>query len=231
MSSDADAITVLIADDHAVVREGLRAMFEREGMRVVGAARTGEEAIAACAQVAPRVVLLDIRMPGLDGLQALAAIKAAHPSVSVIMLTSHASAAHLARAVALGAAGFLSKEVEPDGIVAAVRAIASGEHAIDPVLLQRALMAMGPSPVEPRGAAEALTDAEMRVLRLIAQGLDNDTIAGALSLSVNTVKTHVRHIFAKLRVSDRTQAALWAVQHGLGSRLTPQGEPPHPAEG
>ncbi|MCL6509108.1 MAG: response regulator transcription factor [Anaerolineae bacterium] len=227
MSSDVEAITILIADDHAVVREGLRAMFEREGMRVIGEARTGEEAIAMCAQIMPRVVLMDIRMPGLDGLQALAAIKAAHPRVSVIMLTSHASAAHLARAVALGAAGFLSKEVEPDSIVAAVRAIASGEHAIDPVLLQRALAATGTATFEARGAAEdaaeALTDAELRVLRLIAQGLDNDTIARALSLSVNTVKTHVRHIFAKLRVSDRVQAALWAVQHGLGDSPHPMG--------
>ncbi len=214
-----EPITVLVADDHGVVREGLRAMLEREGLRVVGEARTGREAIALAESLSPNVVLLDIRMPDLDGLQALAAIKAARPETSVIMLTSHANPGYLARAVAHGAAGFLSKEVDPDRIPAAVRAAAAGDHLLDPALLRAALAsaAVETSIVpEPDAApADLLTDAETRVLRLLAEGLDNDAIAAALSLSVNTIKTHIRHIFEKLNVSDRTQAALWAVRHGL----------------
>jgi DNA-binding NarL/FixJ family response regulator len=214
-----DSITVLIADDHGVVREGLRAMLEREGLHVVGEARTGREAIALAESLSPKVVLLDIRMPDLDGLQALAAIKAARPETSVIMLTSHANPGYLARAVAHGAAGFLSKEVDPDRIPAAVRAAASGDHLLDPALLRAALASAAvESPVVADSESlphDLLTDAETRVLRLLAEGLDNDGIAAALNLSVNTIKTHIRHIFEKLNVSDRTQAALWAVRHGL----------------
>ncbi len=214
-----EPITVLIADDHGVVREGLRAMLEREGMRVVGEARTGREAIDLAGSLAPKVVLLDIRMPDLDGLQALAAIKTARPETSVIVLTSHANPGYLARAVAHGAAGFLSKEIDPDRIPAAVRAAATGDHLLDPALLRAALASaaveapLTPEPNIP--TADLLTEAETRVLRLLAEGLDNETIAASLGLSVNTVKTHVRHIFEKLNVSDRTQAALWAVRHGI----------------
>ena len=214
-----DLITVLIADDHGVVREGLRAMLEREGLRVVGEARTGREAIALAESLSPKVVLLDIRMPDLDGLQALAAIKAARPETSVIMLTSHANPGYLARAIAHGAAGFLSKEVDPDRIPTAVRAAATGDHLLDPALLRAALTSAAtetpftPEPDTP--ATDLLTESETCVLRLLAEGLDNDAIAAALSLSVNTIKTHIRHIFEKLNVSDRTQAALWAVRHGL----------------
>jgi DNA-binding NarL/FixJ family response regulator len=212
-----DSITVLIADDHGVVREGLRAMLEREGLRVVGEARTGREAITLAESLSPKVVLLDIRMPDLDGLQALVAIKAARPEMSVIMLTSHANPGYLARAVAHGAAGFLSKEVDPERIPAAVRAAASGDHLLDPALLRGALASAAAenAPISDADTPppDLLTVSEMRVLRLLAEGLDNDAIAAALSLSVNTIKTHIRHIFEKLNVSDRTQAALWAVRH------------------
>ncbi|MBI3977886.1 MAG: response regulator transcription factor [Chloroflexi bacterium] len=212
-------ITVLIADDHGVVREGLRALLQHAGLQVVGEARTGREAIALAESLAPKVVLLDIRMPDLDGLQALAAIKAARPETSVIVLTSHANPGYLARAVAHGAAGFLSKEVDPDRIPVAVRAAATGEHLLDPALLRAALASAAVEttliPEPETHPADLLTEAEARVLRLLADGLDNERIAAALTLSVNTVKTHVRHIFEKLNVSDRTQAALWAVRHGL----------------
>lgn len=212
-----DPITVLIADDHGVVREGLRAMLEREGLRVVGEARTGREAIALVDTLSPKVVLLDIRMPDLDGLQALAAIKSKHPETSVIMLTSHADPGYLARAVAHGAAGFLSKDIDPERIPSAVRAAASGDHLLDPKLLHAALAsatAETPAAVDADDSLprDLLTEAEMRVLRLVAEGLANEEIAAALNLSVNTIKTHVRHIFEKINVSDRTQAALWAVR-------------------
>jgi DNA-binding NarL/FixJ family response regulator len=216
-------ITVLIADDHGVVREGLRTMLEREGIQVVAEAATGREAIAQVAIHHPRVVLLDIRMPDLDGLQALSAIKEAQPETAVIMLTSHIYPAYLTRAVALGAAGFLSKEVDPHKILLSVHAAAEGNHLLDRDLLKMALATAVseplPAPATPEPAAtpipgNLLSDAELRVLRLIGQGLDNATIAQSLNLSPNTIKTHVRHIFEKLHVSDRTQAALWAVRHG-----------------
>ena len=215
-------IQVFIADDHGIVREGLRSMLEREGFNVVGEAETGRETISRVAELQPDVVLLDIRMPDLDGLQALAAIKANNPEVSVIMLTSHTYPAYLARAVANGAAGFLSKEVDPAKIPNAVRAAANGDQLLDRELLLATLQSAVVEMDEPKTAVanepppiptDLLSEAELRVLRLIAQGLDNPTIAASLNLSVNTVKTHVRHIFEKLQVSDRTQAALWAVRH------------------
>jgi DNA-binding NarL/FixJ family response regulator len=218
-----DPITVLIADDHGVVREGLRAMLEREGLRVVGEARTGREAISLVESLLPQVVLLDIRMPDLDGLQALAIIKTNHPETSVIMLTSHADPGYLARAVAHGAAGFLSKDVEPERIPSAVRAAASGDHLLDPKLLRAALASAAaetPAAIDADDSLprDLLTEAETRVLRLVAEGLANEEIAAALNLSVNTVKTHIRHIFEKINVSDRTQAALWAVRKKITAK-------------
>lgn len=213
-------ITVVIADDHGVVRAGLRAMLERVGMEVIAEASTGREAISLAQKYLPQVVLLDIRMPDVDGLQALTAIKTACPETSVIMLTSYANPGYLARAVVNGAAGFLSKEIDPTRIPPVVRAAATGEHLVDPELLRSALaLAVQETPIQPESEtvpADVLSEAETRVLHLLAGGLDNKTIAEALHLSTNTVKTHVSSILKKLNVSDRTQAALWAARHGLG---------------
>jgi len=214
-------IRVLIADDHGVVREGLRSLLEGKGFEVVGEADTGQQAIALTGQLQPDVVLLDIRMPDMDGLRALARIKAAHPHISVIMLTTYANPGYLARAVNLGAAGYLSKEVDPDRIPVAVRAAARGEHLLDRELLRSALASVADdTPVAAREPASlpagTLTEREIEVLRLIVNGLSNEMIAQTLSVSLPTVKTHVRHIFEKLGVSDRTQAAVWAVRHGIG---------------
>ncbi len=213
-------IRVLIADDHGVVRTGLRAMLEREGMEVVGEASSGQEALQKTEETLPQVVLLDIRMPGMDGLQTLTALKAAFPETSVIILTSYAKPGYLARAVLNGAAGFLSKEIDPDHIPAAVRAAATGEHLLDPKLLRKTLELVAEETQSSLAAqipiASALTEAETRVLALLAGGLDNKTIAESLHLSTNTVKTHVSSILKKLNVSDRTQAALWAARNGLG---------------
>ncbi len=211
-------ITVLIADDHAVVRAGLRGMLEREGMEVVGEATTGREVLQLTQGLIPQVVLLDIRMPDMDGLQTLVALKSACPETSVIILTSYANPGYLARAVLNGAAGFLSKEVEPDHILSAVRAAATGEHLLDPVLLRKTLALVAEETLMEEDSelpVVELSDAENRVLTLLAGGLDNKTIAEALHLSTNTVKTHVSKILKKLNVSDRTQAALWAVRHGF----------------
>lgn len=217
-----EEITVLIADDHGVVREGLRVMLERAGMRVVGEATTGREAVALARQLEPAVVLLDVRMPDGDGLQALAAIKTAQPRVSVIMLTIYTNPGYLARAIVSGAAGYLSKEVDPERIPWAVRAAARGEELMDRNALLTALA--GAAQTNPSTAAEApllveeLTEREAAVLRLIAEGLSNEEIANILIVGLSTVKTHVNHVFRKLAVSDRTQAALWAVRHGFVKR-------------
>jgi DNA-binding NarL/FixJ family response regulator len=166
-------------------------------------------------------MLLDIRMPDIDGLQALAQIKAARPNVSVIMLTTYANPSYLARAVKAGAAGYLSKEIDPERIPTAVRAAARREHLLDRELLRTALASISPD-AKPAATSTQnvqpsvpLSERETEVLSLIVNGLSNEAIADALAVSLPTVKTHVRHIFEKLGVSDRTQAAVWAVRHGI----------------
>lgn len=211
-------VTVLIADDHGVVREGLRTLLERDGIRVVGEATTGREAVALARELNPRVVLLDIRLPDGDGLQALATIKAAQPWISVIMLTIYTNPGYLSRAVASGAAGYLSKEIDPARIPWAVRAAAGGEELLDRTSLLAALTAAAQTEQPATTDAlplEDLTERETTILRLIAEGLDNEAITETLVVSLSTVKTHVNHIFRKLGVSDRTQAALWAVRRGV----------------
>lgn len=219
-NSDQEKIRVVIADDHGVVREGLRALLEREGISVVGEARTGQEAIALARQLRPTVMLLDVRMPDGDGLQALAAIKKAQPQISVIMLTIYTNPGYLSRAVTNGAAGYLSKEVDPERIPRAVRAAASGEELLDRASLAAALASVSREDHHVRENAhliEDLTEREATVLRLIAEGMNNDEIAELLVVSLSTVKTHVNHIFRKLGVSDRTQAALWAIRQGMAT--------------
>ncbi len=219
MSQNTRPIRVFIADDHAVVREGLRTVLERAGVEVVGEAASGRETVAKVTALRPDVVLLDIRMPDGDGLNALEQIKQHCPEVRVIMLTTYANPGYMARAITLGAAGYLTKEAEPERIVGAIRAVVAGDYLVDYPLLQQALRAVSaqtnvvPSPDD--DLVEPLTEQEKAILRLIAAGLSNEDIARVLHISINTVKTHVRHILQKLGVSDRTQAAVWAVRHGL----------------
>ncbi len=210
-------IRVLIADDHSVVREGLRAILERAGLDVVGEAADGREAIAMTETLHPDVVLMDIRMPGIDGLQALAQIKARVPDTSVIILTTYTNPGYLAQAIVAGATGYLTKESSPSQIVGAIRAAVAGDQLLDRTVLEMALRNVASAhPPKEDDLIEPLTEQEEMVLRLIAAGLNNEEIARTLSITVNTVKTHIRHIFQKLGVSDRTQAAVWAVRHGLG---------------
>ena len=219
MNQENETIRVLIVDDHSVVREGLRAILERAGFHVVGEAANGREAVEKCRALRPDVVLLDIRMPGEDGLHALGRIKEQMPQIRVIILTTYTNPGYLARAIVAGATGYLTKEASSEQIIGAIRAAVSGEQLLDQNVLKMALRSVAAhAPARPAPAGdlvEPLTEQEEVVLRLIASGLSNEEIAHALSISVNTVKTHVRHILQKLGVSDRTQAAIWAVRQGL----------------
>ncbi|MCJ7513733.1 MAG: response regulator transcription factor [Anaerolineales bacterium] len=214
-------IRVVIADDHGLICQGLRMVLERGGMEVVGVGSTGRQAVELTVAAKPDVLILDIRMPDMDGLEALAEVKNQGLPVSVIMLTSFDTPEYLAQAVAKGAAGFLSKSADVKGIPEAVRAVVAGEAIVDRQLLQAALDTSSRAAIENRGfqrrSANDLTEQETRVLRLVAEGLDNNAIAASLGVSRNTVKTHVHNIFSKLGVSDRTQAAILAMRMGLSS--------------
>jgi DNA-binding NarL/FixJ family response regulator len=212
-------IRVLIADDHGLIVEGLRMVLGRGGLDVVGVASNGRQALELTQSLLPDVLLMDIRMPDMDGLSALEAIKSTGLRTSVIMLTSFDTPEYMARAIALGAAGFLSKETDPDTIPQAVRAVAAGEAIVDRDLLQAA-MQLSASPAarlaEPRRPGSGdLTEQEVRILKLMAEGMSNSEVAEALSVSRNTVKTHVHNIFAKLGVTDRTQAVILAMRKGM----------------
>jgi NarL family two-component system response regulator LiaR len=212
-------IRTVIVDDHGIVRQGLRALLSRPGIEVIGEADTGSSAVELARDLQPDVMLLDIRMKDGDGLQALPQVKAVSPCTSVIMLTTYANPGYLARAIQNGASGYLSKETNPDQIVRAVFAAATGEELIDRTLLASALAQAAdmstPTPEPTELPIEPLSDREIEVLRLMVHGLSNQSIAETLNVSIPTVKTHVQHILHKLHVSDRTQAALLAVRQRL----------------
>ena len=207
-------IRVLIADDHAVVRQGLRTYLElQDDVEVVAEAADGEEAVAAAAQHAPDVVLLDLVMPGLDGIAALPRLLEVAPAARVLVLTSFGEDERLFTALRGGAAGFLLKDTEPAELARAIRTAHAGHAPLSPAVASRVVeqLANGGRP----RAADVLTPRELEVLQLIAQGRSNKRIALELGVAEKTVKTHVGHVLAKLDLSDRTQAALYAVREGL----------------
>ena len=225
---------VLLADDHAVVREGLRAVLGAEGgVEVVGEAGDGREALEACRALSPDVVLMDVRMPGMDGLEATRAIKAEMPRVSVVMVTMHENPDYLLEAVRAGAAGYVLKDSSGERIAGAVGRTLAGDSPLEEGLAMRLLERLAghkgdasprePSAVSdvgakaspPGGLPERITPREAEVLALVARGLTNPQIAKTLLYSVSTVKAAVRGVTAKLGVSDRTQAAVRAVELGL----------------
>ncbi len=209
-------IRVLIADDHAVVRRGLRTFLElQEEIEVVAEAEDGEAAIAAAEQLAPDVALVDLVMPGVDGIAAIRGIRERSPATRVLVLTSFLDDDKLFPAVRAGAAGYLLKDVEPQELVSAIRTVHGGEALLHPAAASR-LMAELAADGERR--KPLLTARELEVLRLIARGLPNKLIARELGVSEKTVKTHVSNVLGKLGVTDRTQAALYALRHGLVDR-------------
>jgi len=205
-------IRLLLVDDHPVVRRGLRGYLELEpDFTVVGEAGDGEEALRAIAETHPDVVLLDLKMPGLDGqgvLERLAAETGDAPRV--LVLTSATDAERVPNAITAGAAGFVYKDIDPDALASAIRTVHAGQLLLSPVAM-RGLMNGNAATTAP-----SLTPRESQVLGLIAKGQTNRQIARALGVSEKTVKTHVTNLLRRIDAADRTQAALWAVRHGIG---------------
>jgi len=212
-------ISVLLVDDHAIWRDGIRSILEDTEFRVVGEASSGPEAVIAAQSLLPQIVLLDIRMAGGDGLDALRALKREHPLTAVVMLTSYENPTYVARAVAGGAAGYLLKGLKRAELMTALRAVADGEMLLSREDLARSLRSLSQPLSETTSIAQdliqPLSEREVDVLRLLSTGLNNREIGALLFVTENTVKTHVVHIIGKLGVSDRVQAAVWAARHGI----------------
>ncbi|MGG8408205.1 response regulator [Streptomyces sp. 12297] len=207
-------IRVLVVDDHQVVRRGLRTFLEvQDDIEVVGEAADGEAGIAAAEDLRPDVVLMDIKMPGTDGIEALRRLRELANPARVLIVTSFTEQRTVVPALRAGAAGYVYKDIDPEALAGAIRSVHAGH-----VLLQPEVAVTLLSPEEqgaPAGRGGSLTEREREVLGLIADGRSNREIARALVLSEKTVKTHVSNILMKLDLADRTQAALYAVRHGL----------------
>jgi NarL family two-component system response regulator LiaR len=207
---------VLIVDDHGVVREGLRAYLELEpDIQVVGEARDGLDAVRRASELHPDVVLMDLVMPNMDGVAATTRIKEAQPSTHVIVLTSFLDDDRVVPAIKAGATSYLLKDVAAADLARAIRAARAGQAQLHPEVAKR-LMQQVTAPRKPDASAQ-LTDREREVLRLLADGRSNKEIARSLVVSERTVKGHVSNILGKLGLQDRTQAALYAVRHGLAA--------------
>jgi len=221
---------VLIADDQRVVREGLAIVVEGfPDTEVVGLAGDGAEAIDLVSSAAPDVVLMDLRMPNVDGVEATRAIRERHPGVAVVVLTTYADDDSIVAALSAGAAGYLTKDAARDDIRRAVEAAAAGQAVLDPSVEAALLKAAQQGVARPPASAappDGLTEREVEVLALIASGLSNHEIAERLFVAETTVKTHVNRIFAKTGSRDRAQAAVYAHRHGLGdANAAAAGEP------
>lgn len=208
-----DAVSVFLVDDHPVVRQGLRTFLETlDGVEVVGEAEDAEQALGAIEEALPDVVLMDLVLPGMDGIDATRRVRELSPSTKVIVLTSFADDEKVFPAIKAGAAGYLLKDVEPAELAEAIRTVHHGEALLHPRVAAKLMQDYAEQRRAPGGD---LTQRELEVLRLIARGMSNREIAKELVVAEKTVKTHVSNILAKLHLADRTQAALYAVRRGL----------------
>jgi DNA-binding NarL/FixJ family response regulator len=216
MTGVASGLRVLIADDQALVRTGFRMILKSGGIDVVGEAADGRQAVTSARRLRPDIVLMDIRMPEMDGLQATRRIVAEVPRCRVLMLTTFDLDQYVYAALAAGASGFLLKDVTPEHLIAAVRLVTTGDALLAPSITRRLVERFARRPTVPHDLS-ALTPRELDVLRHLARGRSNSELADDLKLSEATVKTHVARIFAKLDLRDRTQAVVLAYESGLVS--------------
>ena len=207
-------IRVLLVDDHQVVRRGLRTFLEvQPDIEVVGEAGDGDEGVLRAQELNPDVILMDVKMPGTDGIAALRKLREEGSKARVLVVTSFTEQRTVVPALRAGAAGYVYKDVDPEALAGAIRSVHAGHVLLQPEVADALLSQEQPTG---QGRGNALTDREREVLSLIADGRSNREIARALVLSEKTVKTHVSNILMKLDLADRTQAALWAVRHGIG---------------
>ena len=210
-------IRILIADDHEIVRKGIRAlMATKRDLQVVGEARDGEEAVALAKTLHPDIVLMDLVMPKMDGIQATGEITASLPETRVLVLTSFAADAQVFPAIKAGALGYLLKDSGPQELIQAIHQVHRGEPSLDPSIARKVLAELSSPPQKPL-TPDPLTARELEILRLVAQGKSNKEIAETLVIAEETVHTHVSNILNKLHLASRTQAALYALKEGIAS--------------
>jgi NarL family two-component system response regulator LiaR len=222
-TSEQDAIRVLLIDDHAIIRDGIRSLLATEpDIEVVGEADNGRDGVSMAERLRPDVILMDLVMPGMDGIEATSRIMASQPQARILVLTSFAAEDKVFPAIKAGAFGYLLKDSDSEELIHAIREVSCGESSLDSKIARMVLREMWaePRPGGPREqvpTVEPLTEREMEVLRLVAQGLSNEEIAGRLVIAERTVRTHVSNILGKLHLANRTQAALYALREGLAS--------------
>ncbi len=208
-------IRILVADDHPVVREGMAAMFSNiQDLELVGAAEDGLQAVAMAATLQPDVILLDLVMPRMDGLEAIRVIKKENPEAKILVVTSFTEDDKVFPAIKSGALGYLLKDAPPEVLLQAIRDVQQGEISLHPTIARKLIDEISrPSALPPTNTP--LTERELGVLRLVAQGLTDKEIAQQLTISIRTVRFHISNILSKLHLANRTQAALYALQEGL----------------
>ncbi|MEI8106018.1 MAG: response regulator transcription factor [Actinomycetes bacterium] len=209
---------VLLVDDHDLFRTGLHTLLAEQGVDVVGEAQTGAEAVSAIRELAPDVVVMDLNMPGISGVEAIRQIASLAPLTRVIVLTISDQDADVMNAIVAGACGYLLKDASIDQLMEGIRAAAAGESLVSPAIATKVLQRLRASTSSSHDAAtirSELSDREMQVLKLIASGMDNSQIAADLHISPKTVKNHISNILMKLQIENRIQAAVYAVRSGL----------------
>jgi NarL family two-component system response regulator LiaR len=228
--NELNPIRVFITEDHAIVRKGVRNLLSLEkDIEVVGEAVNGQEAVSKVSELDPDVILMDLMMPGMDGIQAIRRIKTDHPDAKVLVLTSFATDDKIFPAIKAGALGYLLKDSDPAELVTAIRQVNAGECSLHPVIARKVLQELNLSPKQSPGS-QLLTVREVEVLRMVAQGKSNRQIADELVISLGTVRAHLSNILSKLHLVSRTQATLYALREGLASLDDADLEDPEPDE-
>jgi NarL family two-component system response regulator LiaR len=215
--SESHPIRVFIAEDHAIVRKGVRSLLSLEAdIEVVGEAANGREAVKGASELNPDVILMDLVMPELDGIQAIQQIKANQPDAKVLVLTSFATDDKIFPAIKAGALGYLIKDSDPAELITAIRQVNAGECSLHPIIARKVLQELKLSPKQ-APTTQPLTEREVGILRMVAQGKSNRQIADELVISLGTVRAHLSNILGKLHLASRTQATLYALREGLAS--------------